>query len=131
MKKINVIATIILLILDFIWIGVYMGPQYNKLVENIQSFPMEVNLFSAIISYTLMIIGLNLFVLPNVTKETPFVDCLRYGFVFGIILYGVYDFTAGSVFKKWDFNLAVIDVLWGGFVYFISSYLATKFINQY
>ena len=43
-------------------------------------------------------------------------------FLFGMCLYGVYDFTSGAIYKNWNFNLAIIDVLWGGFVYFISVY---------
>jgi hypothetical protein len=27
--------------------------------------------------------------------------------------YGVYDFTNGAIFKKWDFRLGVMDTIWG------------------
>ena len=40
---------------------------------------------------------------------------------FGMIVYGIYDFTAGSVFTDWDSGLALIDVLWGSFVYMLSA----------
>ena len=44
------------------------------------------------------------------------------------MLYGVYDFTAAAVIKNWDIKLALVDVLWGGIVYFIACY-GLKFIN--
>ena len=127
--KHRLISTATLLILDFLWIGLYMGSRYSKMIKNIQGTPMKTNWFYAAISYTLMVIGLNHFVLPNINvKNVTIKDCLTYGFMFGLVVYGVYDFTIGAVLKKWSMPLAIIDVLWGGFVYFISCYIL-KFIN--
>lgn len=122
----NIIATLSLLILDFIWISLYMGKQYQKQITDIQDSKMEVRPLFAFLSYTLMVVGLNFFVLPNIRKGYELKDSLKYGFLFGIILYGVYDFTAGTVLNKWNMNLATIDIIWGGFVYFISAYIGSK-----
>ena len=127
--KHRLISTATLLILDFLWIGLYMGSRYSKMIKNIQGTPMKTNWFYAVIAYTLMVIGLNHFVLPNINvKNVTIKDCLSYGFMFGLVVYGVYDFTIGAVLKKWSMSLAIIDVLWGGFVYFMSCYIL-KFIN--
>ena len=76
-----------------------------------------------------MVIGLNIFVLPNINiKNVTIKDCLTYGLMFGLVLYGVYDFTIGAVLEKWSMSLAIIDVLWGGLVYFLACYVL-KFIN--
>ena len=69
-----------------------------------------------------MVIGLHYFVLPKLKNDFSFTNCLSVSFVFGIILYGVYDFTCGAVFKNWNWNIAIIDVIWGGFVYFLATY---------
>lgn len=124
--KTNIIATVILLILDFLWIAIYMGNQYQVQIKNIQGEQMKPKLTHAIMAYFLMIVGLNLFVLPNIRKGYELQDSLKYGLTFGIVLYGVYDFTAGAVFKKWNTKLALIDIAWGGFVFFISTYIGTK-----
>lgn len=127
--KHRLISTATLLILDFLWIGLYMGSRYSTMIKNIQGTPMKTNWLYAVIAYTLMVIGLNHFVLPNINvKNVTIKDSLTYGFIFGLVLYGVYDFTIGAVLKKWSMSLAIIDVLWGGFVYFISCYIL-KFIN--
>ena len=60
-------------------------------------------------------------------KTKNIYDSLKYGFLFGIIIFGIYDFTAASVFNNWDISLAIYDILWGGILYFISSY-SIKFI---
>jgi len=127
--KHRLISTATLLILDFLWIGLYMGSRYSAMIKNIQGTPMKTNWLYAVIAYTLMVIGLNHFVLPNINvKNVTIKDSLTYGFIFGLVLYGVYDFTIGAVLKKWSMSLAIVDVLWGGFVYFISCYIL-KFTN--
>ena len=72
-------------------------------------------------------IGLIIFILPNIKITNLFYDCLKYSFVYGFILYGVYNFTCASVFDNWNLKLALIDIMWGGFVYFISSFIGIKY----
>lgn len=127
--KANIIATTVLLILDFTWISLYMGKQYQVQIKDIQGEQMDPKIIHALMAYILMVVGLNLFVLPNIRKGYELQDSVKYGLTFGIILYGVYDFTAGSVFKKWNMKLALFDIAWGGFVFFISTYIGAKFGN--
>ena len=115
------ISTTTLLLLDILWIYFFMGNKYKIMIKNIQGSDMKVNIIYASIAYILMIIGLNYIVLPLLDiNNITFKNCMTTGFLFGIILYGVYDFTIGAVLNKWDMKLAVIDVIWGGFVYFMS-----------
>jgi uncharacterized membrane protein len=123
--KQSVVATLVLLLADFLWIGLYMGKQYKTQVRSIQGSDIKPNPVFIVPAYILMVIGLNVFVLPNIRKGHELLDSLKYGLIFGIVLYGVYDFTSGAVFSKWNKKLAIIDVLWGGFVYFIAAYLGS------
>ena len=121
-----ILATIILLVLDFVWIGTFMGQRYKQMVKKIQGGKaMKVKLYSAFLAYALMVVGLNVFVVPNIRKGKELEDSLKYGFTFGMVVYGVYDFTAGAVLENWDMKLALVDILWGGFVYFISAYISS------
>ena len=126
-----IISSFLLLALDLIWLKGYMGNEYRKMIRKIQGSDMQVNTVYAIMSYALMIIGLNVFVIPNINKDNLMMDSLKYGFLFGIVLYGVYDFTIGAVLKGWNFKLALIDVLWGGIVYFLASYLTFKILDHF
>lgn len=126
-----IISSFLLLALDLIWLKGYMGNEYKKMIRKIQGSDMQVNTVYAIMSYALMIIGLNVFVIPNINKDNLMMDSLKYGFLFGIVLYGVYDFTIGAVLKGWNFKLALIDVLWGGIVYFLASYLTFKILDHF
>ena len=127
----HILSTILLLILDFLWIYLYMTNKYKIQIKNIQKHEMNVKYIYVLFAYILMIIGLNIFVIPKINKQTILYDSLIYGFTFGFILYGVYDFTIASVISDWDINLAIIDILWGGFVFFISSYIGVLLSNNY
>ena len=103
--KYRVVSSLILLVLDFMWLGGFMAPRYSVMIKNIQGSPMKANMLYAVFAYLLMIVGLQQFVLPNLDfKNITVKDCLKYGFVFGLVVYGVYDFTAAVVFKNWDMN---------------------------
>ena len=78
-----------------------------------------------------MIIGLNFFVISNINKDNLFNDSLKYGFLFGIVLFGVYDFTACAVLKNWNLKLAILDILWGGTVYFLATFLTFKILDYF
>ena len=75
-----IVSSILLLVLDFMWIGGYMANEYKKMIRKIQGSDMQVNVIYAILSYTLMIIGLNVFVIPNINKDNLLNDRLKYGF---------------------------------------------------
>ena len=120
-----ILLTLVFLIGDFIWIYLFMGDKYKKMVPEIQNEELKINLYYGIFAYIFIIAGLIIFVLPKISKENKLRDSFLYGFTYGVILYGVYDLTAGAIFKKWDLKLAIYDILWGGFISFISIYLAS------
>ena len=121
----EILAIVILLLLDGLWLKLYMGGKYKPLIQSVQGSEMKVKTWSAGLAYTLMVIGLLVFVLPKTTnKKTLLRDSIMYGGLFGLVVYGVYDFTAGAVLKDWDMKLAIVDILWGSFVYAISAYLS-------
>jgi uncharacterized membrane protein len=39
-----------------------------------------------------------------------------YGAVYGLILYGVYDFTNYASFADWSITIVAVDILWGMFL---------------
>ena len=123
----TILSIISLLILDVLWLSIFMNKKYQTQVMEIQGSDMFVNKPMVVLTYTLMIIGLVVFVLPNIRKGHELKDSLMYGFLFGMIVYGVYDFTNHAIFKKWNTTLAIIDILWGGFVYFIASYIGSLY----
>lgn len=112
------VGTLALLVLDVIWIRQYMGPRYANMISNIQGGnPMLLNKKAALGAYVLMVLGLNTFVLPASDDTRPLSHHALRAFVYGAVLYGVYDLTAGAIFENWDWSLALLDVIWGGSVF--------------
>lgn len=123
------ISTVLLLIIDLIWIRFYMQKQYEIMIPRIQGTSLSVNLKYAILSYICLAFSINYFVLPNI-KNNSLKEIISYGFVFGIILYGVYDFTAAAVLKEWDQITMFIDIFWGGILFALTAYLTNVIVKM-
>lgn len=111
----------IMLIMDILWLYYFMGPRYSIMINSIQGSDIKLNFKSAIMAYICMIIGYYWFVTDKISA-----------LVLGLVIYGVYDFTCGAVFTKWDFNLAIIDIIWGGFLFYSTNIIGENlnmFIN--
>ena len=44
-------------------------------------------------------------------------------FLLGVGVYAVYETTNYALFKNWPLQMVIMDVLWGGFMFFIVAYL--------
>ena len=124
------IAPFILFTLDIIWLSIFMKKRFNRIIKNIQKEEARYNKIYASISYIIMIVGLFIFVLPNITKENPFLDSLKYGGLFGLVIYGIFDFTNLAIFKNYELSTAIIDVIWGSLLYFCTAYLTFNFTKS-
>ena len=125
-----IISSLTLLFLDFFWIKMYMGKKYEILINKIQNSKIKIKYIFAFFAYLLMLVGLNFFVIPKIRKTNKLIDSIKYGFSFGVIVYGIYDMTCAAIFRDWDIKLALIDIIWGGFVFFISTYIGSFFIKR-
>ena len=75
--------------------------------------------------YIVIIIGVYMFV---VKKTTSVKEGMIYGFVYGLILYAVFDFTNLAIFKDFSLRTAVIDILWVGVLTSVAVG-ATKYLS--
>ena len=114
-------SAIILLLLDSIYLYVFTQ-FFNNTIQKVQNSPTKINLFSAFLCYLLLIAGLNYFIIS--ANKSPF-DA----FLFGIIIYGVYETTNYSIFSQWPIYMVIIDTLWGGILLAITTFL-TYLINK-
>ena len=88
--KYYIISALILLILDFIWISMYMGSKYETLITNIQGSSIKFNLIYAIFAYLLMIIGLYKFVLSKINlNDITFKNCFLMLFIRSCTLWSI------------------------------------------
>ena len=72
-----------------------------------------------VLAYIFMILGLIVFVLQG-DLHTRIVK----GFLFGMIVCGVYNATFSAIFDRWKIDVFAMDVAWGSTVYAISAAVA-------
>ena len=109
-------------------------PSYKYVVQRIQGSELQVNLIGAVMAYILLATGIVFFVLPKIdTRDTKTMirDSFLYGGLFGIVLYGVFDFTNMAMFKNWSLNISVIDTIWGFLLVSITAFLVSWILTKF
>ena len=119
MIKQIVILGLVLLVLDFCYISL-ISKEYSKQILEIQGSAMVVKPFGAIACYSLLIFGLYYFIIRE--KKSPF-DA----FLLGLVIYGVFDSTNYALINKWNGTLALVDSLWGGVLFALTTWLVYFF----
>jgi len=103
----------VMLVLDGIWIYLVAGNAFSAVVENIQGSIMKVRPGGAVVAYTAMILLFNQFI----TKESSGWDA----FLLGFLAYSIFDGTNYALFENYDLKTAVVDALWGGILFWLTS----------
>ena len=71
--------------------------------------------------YVLLGSGIALLALPRASSGA---GAAAWGAVFGVVVYGVYDFTNLATLRHWPLALTVVDVTWGAAACGLCSLLA-------
>jgi len=111
--KLAAVGAVTFMVLDGIWLGLLMKNFYREQLAPILRLTdggMAPNWPAAFVVYVLLGTGIALFVMPRVTTLS---SAAAYGALFGLVVYGVYDFTNYSTLRQWPFVLTLADVAWG------------------
>jgi uncharacterized membrane protein len=125
--KLYLLVLVIFLAIDLTWLGVLMAKFYKAELGPLARRSGEAMApvwWAAFLVYVLIPLGIVLFVLPRVSPESLAASALGWGFVYGIILYGVYDLTNYSLIDRWPWRMTLVDMAWGGFICAVTSYVA-------
>ena len=106
-----IVSSILLVLIDLIYLYFIGKPVFDKTVAAIQSSSLVVNIAPAIFTYILMVILLNYFII-SVNKSA--FDA----FILGFCTYGIFVFTNMAIFKKYNLKTAITDTLWGAILFF-------------
>ena len=50
-------------------------------------------------------------------------------FLLGISTYAIFEFTTMAIFKDWSYQMVIIDTLWGGILYSLTTYILRAFFT--
>ncbi len=112
------ITILLLIIIDFVWIGILNQKTYKLAIEAVQKTKFEVRYFPGLIVYIAIALIINLWIIPfvklNKDKKNMFYHPFINGFLLGALTYAIFDFTNMAIFKDWSYSVSVLDSLWGG-----------------
>lgn len=83
-------------------------------IASVQRVAVQPRILGAIVCYLLLTIGLWYFILRD--RRTVWEAMLL-----GMVIYGVFDSTTYTIFKKWKWQVALVDTLWGGALFAITT----------
>ena len=101
------------MVLDGIWLGLLMKNFYRDQLAPIARLAdggFAPNWPAAAVVYALLGTGIAVFVIPRASTVSL---AAAYGALFGLVVYGVYDFTNYSTLRQWPLALTLADVTWG------------------
>lgn len=113
-----VISTIVLLCLD----AIYLTLNQKKLMDeltHVQRVIVQIRWVGVILCYLFLIVGINYFILQQKRSVAE-------AFLLGVVIYGVYDTTNYATLKRWTESLAIMDTLWGGSLFALTTYFTYK-----
>ena len=111
-----------MLFIDSVYLINIGGPMFDKMVKKIQKDDIKINIYGAIGSYILMILAIYKFI---ILERKPPMDA----FILGICIYGVFDFTNYAIFKNYNIMIGLLDMLWGGILYYIVTIITYKLLG--
>ena len=116
------ITGIIMIIIDSIYLS-GISSYFKNQVKLVQKSPLKLNIVGAIICYIFLVLGLYYFIISRN-------ESILNAFLFGLVIYGVYEYTSYALLENWLFQTTVLDTIWGGILFVITTFLVYQ-IKKY
>jgi len=107
------IASIVFVLIDSVYLY-FAKDFFNFQVKSIQRVPLSLRMYATALCYISLIFLLYYFIL----REKKSVND---AFLLGLGVYAVYETTNLAIFQRWQPITAVIDTLWGGFLFAVTT----------
>lgn len=126
--KLFIIIFLLFLIIDGIWLGIITKNFYKQEMKSVGNFnesgSFKTNWIAVIMIYIILTLGIIFLVNPVLNSGWFDVKILLRGAIFGLVAYGVYDFTNYALLRDWSLKLTLIDLTWGITICTVVSLLA-------
>jgi len=117
-------SLVVFLTIDAVWITQVASPWMKKAVPHLMAD--KANLLAAFVFYVLYLaILLVLIVMPELSNKN-WQPVVQKAFLFGFAAYATYDLTNLAVMKNFPWNMAVVDMFWGGLLTAITALIIWK-----
>ena len=116
------VPAFIMLSLDSIYLWQIGSNLFGPMVKQIQNEKLTLNYYGAAICYVLLLIVLYKFIIKE--KKSP-----EDAFLLGFCIYGVFDSTNIAIFKKYQYFPAIVDMVWGGILFYLTTLITYKILK--
>lgn len=113
------IYAVLFVLVDSLYLTNIAGP-YGKMISNIQGKKMEMKILPAAVVYFSLIGAWYVFIYRERNGRTYWENVGRAALL-GFFIYSVYDFTNLALIDKYQLDLSIIDSVWGGILYAITT----------
>jgi uncharacterized membrane protein len=127
--KTILVISILIIVIDAVVLSA-LSKLWKQTIEKIQHKTFSPKLHYVIGSYILMIFGLYYFVYARINPNKWIYDSLTKGFLFGLVLYGVFDFINLAIFSDYLLTTAIIDIIWGSTLISITSFISYYLLEK-
>lgn len=112
--KLYIIAFVVFLAIDAIWLGLVAPKFYKDQIGHLMS--ERPNFVAALIFYLIFIVGVVYFVVQPGIDAGSITKVIVAGLLFGFVTYATYDLTNLATLKEWPILVTVVDLAWGSFL---------------
>ena len=103
---------------------------FQTQVSLVQGSQMEVQTLPAFLCYLVLMFGLYWFAIKDNNlrliqnwNSPALRKILLHSAILGWVVYGVYELTSKSILKKWMWNTVILDGVWGGILFALTTFL--------
>lgn len=122
--KLLAIVVPVCIAIDLIWIALVMKNFYSQELGDLarrDGLSLAPRWGAALFVYVLLPVGIVTFVRPALGTDGSLLAAIGLGALFGLVVYGVYDFTNLAVLDKWTLRMTLVDVAWGSSLCAVTS----------
>lgn len=124
-----IIIGIIVFCIDLIFLNSLFS-KFTKQIKIIQNKEVIIKKIPAFISYLLLTIALYYFIIRKKDNYKTNNELIKDAVILGSLIYGIFDATNLTLFNKWTVDLFIIDTIWGGILFGLSTYLYILFVKS-
>lgn len=115
-------TALVFLAMDAVWLSTATSLLYRPAIGHLMA--PTVDWTAAVLFYVFYFAGLVYFAAqPALANRRP-LAALGRGALLGLMAYGAYDFTNQATLQGWPWSLTLIDLVWGGTISGVSSWVA-------
>lgn len=117
-----IVMAVIFTLLDSLYLT-SATPHFSELILRIQKSPLRMDLLATVLCYVALLFGLYYFIIQDNKSVTD-------AAILGLVIYSIYELTNKAIFINWTWFTVLLDTVWGGILFSLTTYLVYKIYGK-